>query len=113
LVEKKYPKYKKLVSEYKHGGNCYSGNFIAYKNGYVGVEAGNDSRKGYFEFDSKTCLFELVESPNTNETNALLEQIHEYNREIREAYVQANADIEKDFERLHRLLKTYMYSWWD
>ena len=44
LVEKKYPKYIELVSEYKHGGSCYSGNFIAYKNGYVGIVAGKDPR---------------------------------------------------------------------
>jgi len=110
-VEKKYPKYKSLITEYKTGGTSTSGDFIAQGNGWAGEEAGNDPRKGYFEFANGR--FELAESPDKEETDRLLAQIDEYNEEISNAYVQAEADSDKDFEELGQLLKENLYSWWD
>lgn len=61
-VEKRYPKYKSLITEYKAGGSCSSGDFIAQGNGLAGEEAGKDPRKGYFEFVNGR--FVLAESPD-------------------------------------------------
>jgi len=110
-VEIKYPRYKSLITKYKTGGTGSSGDFIAQGNGWVGEEAGKNPRKGYFEF--VTGRFELAESPDQHETDRLLAQIDEYNKEISNAYIQAEADSDKDFEKLGQLLKENLYSWWD
>jgi len=110
-VEAKYPNYQYLISEYKHGGTSYSGDFIAQGNGWVGAESGKDPREGYFEFiDGK---FECVESPNQSETDRLLDELRAYRAEITAAYEQAEVDSKQDFERLHELLRENLYTWWD
>jgi hypothetical protein len=110
-VEKKYPKYKHLITNYKYGGSSYSGDFVAQGNGWVGEESGKDPRKGYFEFVDKK--FELTESPNQSETDRLLAQLEKYHEEISAAYTKAEADSDRDFERLYELFKENLYSWWD
>lgn len=110
-AEAKYPDYKHLISEYEDGGRGYSGDFIAQGEGWVGIESGKDSRKGYFEFADGR--FELVNSPNQDETYRLLDEIRRYHEEISLAYQQAEKDSDSDFERLGQLLKENLYTWWD
>jgi hypothetical protein len=43
-VDARYPEYKGIVTIYKNGGSCYSGDFIPQGNGWVGKESGNDPR---------------------------------------------------------------------
>jgi hypothetical protein len=57
--------------------------------------------------------FELIESPNQSETDRLLAQLEKYHEEISTAYTKAEADSDRDFERLCELLKENLYSWWD
>jgi hypothetical protein len=110
-VEKRYPEYKYLVSRYESGSTCYSGDFVAQGDGWVGKESGADPREGYFEFvDGR---FELAESPDKNETDRLLAELNQYHEEIHKAYEQAEIDSDEDFAQLHRLLKENLYSWWD
>ena len=110
-VEEKYPKYKQLLTEYKNGGSGSSGYFVAQGNGWAGKESGKDPREGYFEFiDGR---FELVNSPDQGETDRLLNELCEYNKEIDAAYRQAEIDSDKDFEKLGQLLKENLYKWWD
>ena len=110
-VEAKYPEYKSLITEYENGGTSSGGDFVAQGNGWVGMEAGKDPRKGYFEFVNGR--FELVDSPNQAETDRLLAELSKYHEEIKNAYKQAEADSDNDFERLGQLLKENLYSWWD
>ena len=110
-VELRYPKYKGLVTKYVKGGSCFSGNFVAQGNGWVGKESGKDPREGYFEFiDGR---FQCIESPDQNETNRLLTQLDKYQEERSNAYKQGHQDSDKDFDRLSKLLKDNLYSWWD
>ena len=109
-VDAKYPDYQSLLTKYKNGGSSSSGRFIAQGNGWTGCEAGKDPREGYFEFvDGR---FELVQSPNQEETDRLLEELRAYNAEVKSAYEQGEIDSDQDFERLHLLLKENLYSWW-
>jgi hypothetical protein len=43
----------------------------------------------------------------------LLAQLDKYQEEVTNAYKQAEVDVQKDFDKLNRLLKEYMYQWWD
>ena len=110
-IENKYPKYKQLITNYQYGGLSTSGNFISQGSGWVGKESGKDPREGYFEFiDGR---LELAESPDQVGTDKLLAELHKYKEEISAAYEQAEADSDKDFERLGQLLKEHLYTWWD
>jgi len=110
-VEMRYPKYKKLITEYEYGGTSFSGDFVAQGNGWVGKESGKDPREGYFEFvDGR---FELADSPDKTETDRLLAELAMYHGEIDNAYRQAEIDSDKDFDRLSELLKENFYTWWD
>ena len=110
-VEKRYPEYKYLVTEYENGNTEYSGDFVQQGKGWTGKEAGLNPREGYFEFVNGR--FELATSPDRRETKRLLAELAKYHKEIHNAYKQAVADSEKDFERLWELLKENLYSWWD
>lgn len=110
-VEAKYPEYKYLITEYESGGTSFSGDFVAFKDGWVGIESGKDPREGYFEFVEGR--FELKDSPDQGETDRLLAEVHKYHEEITAAYKQAEVDSDEDFERLGQLLKENLYSWWD
>ena len=107
-VKKRYPKYKSLVTKDTEG-TCFSGDFVAQGDGWVGKESGKDPREGYFEFVNGRL--QLAVSPDQIMTDKLLLQIDNYRKEISNTYVQAEADSDKDFERLTRLLKAYMYMW--
>lgn len=109
-VDAKYPKYKKLITKYNNSTSC-SGNFVAQGRGWVGMESGKDPRKGYFEFVNG--IFELANSPNQSETDRLLAELMKYHEEVDNAYKQAEIDSDKDFERLAKLLKENLYTWWD
>lgn len=110
-VEEKYPKYKSLITRYAAGGSSSSGDFVAYGKGWVGKEAGKNPREGYFEFvDGR---FKKVKSPNQTETDKLIAQIEQYYLDIQKAYKLAEADLNRDFERLGLLLKENIYTWWD
>ena len=110
-VESRYPDYKSLNTRYESGGSCSSGEFIEQGKGWAGIEAGNDPRKGYFEFiDGK---FELTKSPDQIETDRLITQIEKHEEELKIAYEQANEDFESDVDRLGKLFKENLYSWWD
>jgi len=110
-VESHYPKYKGLVTKYVNGGSCFSGDFVAQGNGWVGKESGNNPREGYFEF--KQGNFQLTESPDQNETDRLLAQLEKYYEERSNAYEQGHQDSDKDFDCLGQLLKDNLYTWWD
>jgi len=110
-VEEKYPKYKSLITEYDNGDTSINGLFVQQGNGWVGKEAGLNPRKGYFEFVDGN--FELAASPNQDETNRLLAELEEYEKETSNAYKQAEIDSEEDFKRLLHLLRENLYSWWD
>lgn len=56
---------------------------------------------------------EKAVSPDVIETNRLIAEIKKYNEEIQNAHKQAEIDSEKDFDRLAKLLKKNLYSWWD
>lgn len=47
------------------------------------------------------------------ETNRILCELENYHKDMQNAYKQANADSDNDFERLGQLLKENLYSWWD
>jgi hypothetical protein len=47
-VDKKYPKYKSLITKYSNGSTDSSGDFVAQGKGWVGKEAGKDPREGVF-----------------------------------------------------------------
>jgi hypothetical protein len=51
----------------------------------------------------------LATSPNQQETDRLLDEHKRYREEITAAYKQAEADYDRDFERLGALLKENMY----
>ena len=110
-VDARYPDYKSLITHYNKGGVGSSGNFVAQGGGWVGMEAGKDPRIGYFEFINGK--FDLVQSPDQTETDRLITELGQYNKEIQNAYKQAEADLHVDFARLAELLKDNMYSWWD
>ena len=109
-VEARYPEYQYLITKYEHS-TSYSGDFVAQGNGWTGKEAGKDPREGYFEFIDG--IFELTDSPDQNETDRLLAELMKYHEEVTNAYEQAEADSDKDFDRLAELLKENLYTWWD
>jgi uncharacterized phage infection (PIP) family protein YhgE len=47
------------------------------------------------------------------ETDRLLAELAQYHTDINNAHKQAEADSEKDFDRLGQLLKENLYSWRD
>ena len=110
-VDARYPEYQSLITEYKQGGSCHSGRFVAQGKGWVGYESGANPRRGYFDFING--VFELAESPNQVETDKLLAELDEYDKEVTAAYKHAEADSEADFDKLGQLLKKHLYSWWD
>ena len=110
-VDSLYPDYKHLITNYLCGGVSFSGDFIAQGIGWVGKESGNNPREGYFEFVNGR--FELALSPDQVETDKLLAQIKEYHKAVSAAYLQAEIDSDEDFERLSKLLKENLYTWWD
>ena len=110
-VEVNYPKYLSIISKYENGGTSVSGDFVVQGDGWVGIKSGKDPREGYFELINGR--FELTKSPNQEETDRLLAQIHEYHKEIHSAYAQAETDSEEDFAKLAKLLKENFYTWWD
>ena len=110
-VDAKYPKYQSLITKYRQGGSSQSGRFVAQGDGWVGCESGVNPRRGYFEFINS--VFELTESPNQVETDKLLAELDEYDKEVTAAYKHAEADSEADFDKLGQLLKEHLYSWWD
>jgi len=110
-VNQKYPDYKSLITKYIYGGLSTSGDFVRQGDGWVGMEAGKDPRRGYFEFINER--FELINSPNQYETDKMLEELDKYYIEIDDAYKQAELDSDNDFDRLNQLLKENLYSWWD
>ena len=87
------------------------GRFVRLGAGWVGEEAGKDPRCGYFEFVGGR--FELAANPNPAETDRLLVELDRYGQELHEAYKQAEADSDADFDRLGQILKESLYSWWD
>jgi hypothetical protein len=110
-VEKRYPKYKSLITKHNDGSTCISGRFVAQGNGWAGKESGKDPREGYFEFVKGRLS--LATSPDQTETDRLLVELAQYHKDIDNAYKQAEVDSEKDFDRLGQLLKENLYSWWD
>jgi hypothetical protein len=107
----KYGRYYHLITEYENGSTGYSGDFVAQGDGWAGIESGTHPRDGYFEFvDNK---FELTASPDQNETDKLLAEIRQYYEDTRTTYEQAQADSDKDFDKLGYLLKENLYLWWD
>ena len=110
-VEVRYPKYQTLITEYTTGGTSFSGDFVVQGNGWVGRESGKDPREGYFEFVDGH--FELVDSPDQKETDRLLDEHKKYCEELTAAYIRAESDSDRDFERLGVLLKENLYRWWD
>lgn len=110
-VTVKYPDYKSLITDYANGSRSSSGDFIPQGNGWAGTEAGEDPRKGYFEFVNGRL--ELATSPDQAETDRILAQIHEYYDEIHKANAQADTDSQEDFDRLAQLFKENFYTWWD
>ena len=110
-VDVRYPDYKYLITEYESGSVSYSGDFAAQGSGWAGKESGKDPREGYFEFTDGS--FELSASPDQNETNRVLAELMKYYEETQNAYIQAKADSDKDFDRLAELLKENLYTWWD
>ena len=110
-IEAQYPDYKSLVTKYHEGGTSISGKFVAQDRGWAGMESGKNPREGYFEFLDGN--FALVDSPDQDETDRLLDELKTYTQEIDTAYKLAEADSEKDFEKLGQLLKENVYSWWD
>jgi hypothetical protein len=109
-VDKRYPDYKYLITEYDRS-TSYSGDFISFGNGWVGMESGKDPREGYFEF---VCgKLELVKSPDCFETDRLLNEVKNYHEDTLDAYKQAELASKNDFEALHILMKDNLYSWWD
>lgn len=110
-VEAKYPDYQTLVTEYINGGGGYSGDFVAQGNGWAGKEAGSDPREGYFEFvDGR---LQLATSPDREETDRLVAEVHKYHEELHNAYAQAEIDAQEDFDKLAQLFKDNFYTWWD
>ena len=110
-VKVRYPQYKGLITKYADGGTGDSGMFVQQGAGWAGEEAGNDPRRGYFEFAGGR--FELAASPDQAETDRLLAELDKYGHEIHDAYKQAEADSNADIDRLAQLLKESLYSWWD
>lgn len=109
-VKIKYPAYQSLITTHK-GGTVFSGDFVSQGAGWAGIESGKDPRMGYFEFvDGR---FELVASPDPVETDRLLEEIREYHEDLDASCTQAQADSDRDFERLTELMKDNLYAWWD
>jgi len=110
-VDTRFPEYFNLISNYEGGGVGQSGSFIPQGHGFAGKESGKDSREGYFEFiDGR---FKLIASPDEAETHRILSELMRYQEEVSEAYKQAELDSDKDFERLGKLLKDNLYTWWD
>ena len=110
-VDERYPRYKYLVTDFIDGSTSYSGRFVSQGDGWVGMESGTNPRSGYFEFVNS--LFQLADSPNQVKTDELLDELARYNDDVELAYRQAEEDSDRDFERLHELLKENLYSWWD
>lgn len=70
-----YQVYQSLVTKYCKRGTSYSGDFVAQGAGWVGIESGNEPRKGYFEFIGGR--FEPATSPDPAETEQLLAEIRQ------------------------------------
>jgi len=83
-VDKKYPEYKSLITKYSDGSTSSSGDFIRQGRGWTGQEAGNDPRRGYFEFANGR--FELAASPDQDETDRMLAELTQYYEDISNAY---------------------------
>ena len=110
-IEQKYPEYKSLITKYKYGGTSTSGDFVRQGDGWAGMEAGKDPRRGYFEFINNR--FEVIKSPDQKETDRLLTELDNYYVDIDDAYKQAEQDSDNDFNHLNQLLKENLYTWWD
>ncbi len=110
-VDIRFPDCGTLFTEYEDGGLSHGGCFVAQGKGWAGIESGVNPREGYFELIGGRC--EPAESPDRQETDRLLDMIRQYEREVKNAYRQAELDSDENFEKLGRLLKDNLYTWWD
>jgi hypothetical protein len=113
-VSANYPEYKQLITEYSGGSTSYSGDFIALGNGWVGIEAGANPRRGYFEcvndkFELTTISDESVQA----EIEQSLNQIEKYHADWKRAIKNSAKYMEDDKRRLGELLSQHFFSWWD
>lgn len=109
-INQKYPKYYRMVSKTKTGV-CYSGKFVKFKDGWVGIEGGNNPRKGYFIL--KDGKFVIANSPNEEESNLLLKQMIQYEKDIKNALQESKECRDKDLNELSAILKEGFFSFWD
>ena len=113
-VIEKYPDYKSFIIEYENGVISDCGEFIEQGSGWAGhgdIYDNGECQKGYFELIDGEIR--LADSPDQSETDRLLEELEHYKEERGNTHKLAEADSEKDFERLFELLKENLYSWWD
>jgi hypothetical protein len=113
-VYAKYPEYKQLITEYSDGSTSCSGDFIAVGNGWAGIEAGANPRRGYFEYVNGK--FELTATSDESvqaQVEQSLEQIERYHADLHEAYKNAEIYMENDKNKLGELLSQHFFSWWD
>jgi hypothetical protein len=113
-VYAKYPEYKHLITEYSDGSTSYSGDFIALGKGWVGIEAGANPRRGYFEcvngkFELTTISDESVQA----KIEQSLDQIERYHADWKKAIENSVKNMEDDKRRLGELLNQHFFSWWD
>jgi hypothetical protein len=110
----KYPEYKQLITDYSDGCTSYSGEFIAVGNGWAGIEAGAAPRRGYFE--SVNGKFELTAISGESvqaEVEQSIGQIESYHADLKDAYENAEKNMEDDKRRLGEILSRHFFSWWD
>ncbi|MDR1688243.1 MAG: hypothetical protein LBS21_06480 [Clostridiales bacterium] len=110
-AKKKYPDYKSLITRYENGSVMISGDFVAFGDGWIGREAGKNPREGYFEISGSKFVSKKCSNPK--EVIRVLAELDRYNEDVQNAFKQAGIDSDKDFARLHKILKRHLYSWWD
>jgi ketol-acid reductoisomerase len=113
-VYSKYPKYKQLITKHSDGCTSYSGEFIALGNGWAGIEAGANPRRGYFEcVNGKFELTTISDKSVQAEIEQRLDQIERYHADWKKAIKNSDKCMEDDKRRLGELLNQHFFSWWD
>jgi len=110
-IADKYPSFKHLINLYNNGTLESIGLFISYGSGWVGIEDYEKGLYGYYEIVDN--ILKRVSIVDNDETNKLINDILEYNKYNDQAYIEAEKEINKDFDELYHIFKDNLYSWWN
>jgi hypothetical protein len=109
-VDKRFPQWQSFIQHCKTG-TSYGGRFLAQADGWVGMQAGKDAKRGFFKILGGELW--LRESPDQQETDRILKLMEQYEVARNKASERAKILRAKDTVRLIEIFEIHFHTWWD